>query len=115
MRLWGHGLRTRQVRGPLAPGEKPVLVTVDGRRYQCQMCDAIIIVEPRSVLRYRLLQEALDEVRNGATKPAQRRMRFSEYAALLFERKVLKGESGIGADTGELGADVAAPPLPCVR
>ena len=41
---------------------------------------------------YRLLQEALDEVRNGATKPAQRRMRFSEYAALLFERKVLKGD-----------------------
>lgn len=53
MQLWGHGLRTRQVRGPLAPGEKPVLVTVDGRRYQCQICDAIIIVEPRSVLRYR--------------------------------------------------------------
>ncbi len=53
MQLWGHGLRTRQVRGPLAPGEKPVLVTVDGRRYQCQICDAVVIVEPRSVLRYR--------------------------------------------------------------
>jgi integrase len=41
---------------------------------------------------YRLLQETLDEVQNGTTKPAQRRMRFSEYAASLFERKVLKGE-----------------------
>jgi len=51
--MWGHGLRTRQVRGPLAPGEEPVLVTVEGRRYQCQSCAAIILVEPRAVLRYR--------------------------------------------------------------
>lgn len=41
---------------------------------------------------YKLLQQVLDEVRNGTTRPAQRRMRFSEYAASLFERKVLKGE-----------------------
>jgi hypothetical protein len=41
---------------------------------------------------YKLLQEALDEVRSGTGKSVQRRMRFSEYAALLFERKVLKGE-----------------------
>lgn len=53
MQLWGHGLRARQVRGPLAIGEDPCLVTVDGRRYQCRICEAVIIVEPRSVLRYR--------------------------------------------------------------
>ena len=53
MRLWGHGLRARQVRGPLAFGEDPALVSVEGRRYQCQLCEAVIIVEPRSVLRYR--------------------------------------------------------------
>lgn len=41
---------------------------------------------------YRLLQEALDEVQSGTTKPAERRMRFNEYAASLFERKVLKGD-----------------------
>jgi hypothetical protein len=41
------------VRGPLAFGEKPVLVTIDGRRYQCQRCGAVVIVEPRSVVRYR--------------------------------------------------------------
>jgi site-specific recombinase XerD len=41
---------------------------------------------------YKLLQQVLDEVRNGTARPAQRRMRFSEYAASLFERKVLKGE-----------------------
>ena len=53
MQLWGHGLRARQVRGPLAFGEDPDLVTVEGRRYQCQICEALIIVEPCSVLRYR--------------------------------------------------------------
>ena len=41
---------------------------------------------------YKQLQEALDEVRNGVVRPASRRMRFSEFAASLFERKVLKGE-----------------------
>ena len=41
---------------------------------------------------YKHLQEALDEVRNGVERPAYRRMRFSEFAASLFERKVLKGE-----------------------
>ena len=41
---------------------------------------------------YKHLQEALDEVRNGVERPASRRMRFSEFAASLFERKVLKGE-----------------------
>jgi hypothetical protein len=51
--LWGHGLRGRQVRGPLAFGADPGLVTIDGRRYQCQACDAVVIVEPRTVLRYR--------------------------------------------------------------
>lgn len=53
MQLWGHGLRARQVRGPLGFGEEPCLVTVEGRRYQCQICEAVIVVEPRSVLRYR--------------------------------------------------------------
>ena len=33
-----------------------------------------------------------DEVRNGVVRPAFRRMRFSEFAASLFETKVLKGE-----------------------
>jgi hypothetical protein len=53
VQLWGHGLRARQVRGPLAFSEAPRLLTLEGRRYQCQLCEAVIIVEPRSVLRYR--------------------------------------------------------------
>ena len=41
---------------------------------------------------YRLLQAALDEVRSGKASAERQRVRFSEYAASLFERKVLKGE-----------------------
>ncbi len=41
---------------------------------------------------YKQLQEMLDEVRSGAGRREIPRMRFSEYAASLFERKVLKGE-----------------------
>jgi hypothetical protein len=41
---------------------------------------------------YKWLQDALDEIRRGTATAVRRRMRFSEYAALLFERKVLKGE-----------------------
>ena len=40
---------------------------------------------------YRFLQAELDGVRSGVTK-ARQTVRFSEYAASLFERKVLKGE-----------------------
>jgi len=41
---------------------------------------------------YRLLQQVLDEVRSGAARGTRQSKRFSEYAASLFERKVLKGE-----------------------
>jgi hypothetical protein len=41
---------------------------------------------------YKHLQEALDEVRGGSAKAVVRRTRFSEYAASLFELKVLTGE-----------------------
>ncbi len=39
---------------------------------------------------YRLLREMLDKIRAGETKQATMRIRFSEYAASLFERLVSK-------------------------
>lgn len=53
LRLWGHGLRQRQVRGPLSPQGAPQLVTVRVRRYQCQECGATVQVGPRGLLRRR--------------------------------------------------------------
>jgi len=47
--LHGHGLRSRQQRGPRAPDDEPVTVVVDVRRYECQHCGAVITVVPRDV------------------------------------------------------------------
>lgn len=50
IQVHGHGLRERQVRGPLGPGEKAVAVVVSGRRYLCVVCGAVFLVVPREVL-----------------------------------------------------------------
>lgn len=47
--LHGHGLRDRQLRGPLAPGDPPTWVVIACRRYECTACGAILIVVPRGV------------------------------------------------------------------
>lgn len=52
--LHGHGLRTRQVRGPAEPGTAPVVGEVVGRRYLCRGCGAVLLVLPRGLLRGRL-------------------------------------------------------------
>jgi hypothetical protein len=41
---------------------------------------------------YRTLQDELDRIKNGQGQKAASRIRFSEFAASLFERKVAKGE-----------------------
>jgi hypothetical protein len=41
---------------------------------------------------YRELQEELDRIRSGRGAAKVERIRFDKYAALLFERKVAKGE-----------------------
>lgn len=52
--LWGHGLRVRQQRGPLESHGDPVETALRVRRYQCQACDAVIVVVPRGVIARRL-------------------------------------------------------------
>lgn len=76
--LIGHGMRTRQVRGPLEPGGEPTILEVDVRRYQCSACKAVITVLPRglvprrhfssaaigqALLRYGQMQQSQREVR----------------------------------------------------
>lgn len=49
----GHGVRDRQVRGPLAPGEPPATITIQVRRYRCRGCEAIHTVAPRGLATFR--------------------------------------------------------------
>lgn len=74
----GHGLRERQVCGPLDAGGAPQQVTVRARRYRCSACGAIAVVVPRGVLpRRRYAASAIGWVLarvglDGATTPAVR-------------------------------------------
>jgi hypothetical protein len=52
--LWGHGVRSRQVRGPLTAEGPPVVVAVAVRRYRCRACGTIVLVVPRGVVARRL-------------------------------------------------------------
>ena len=52
--LVGHGLRERQVRGPLAAREPSGTATLWLRRYRCRGCGAVVAVGPRGLVRRRL-------------------------------------------------------------
>lgn len=52
--LWGHGLKERQQRGPMAPGSQPLTVVMRVRRYLCRSCAAVVIVVPQGVIARRL-------------------------------------------------------------
>jgi hypothetical protein len=45
----GHGVRDRQLRGPLEPDAAPAVATLWVRRYRCLECKAVITVVPRGV------------------------------------------------------------------
>jgi len=51
LQLHGHGLRERQLRGPLEPGGGAALIVLLVRRYLCLVCGGIATVVPRGVLR----------------------------------------------------------------
>jgi hypothetical protein len=50
----GHGLRERQLWGPLEPGGAPRLITISVRRYRCTRCRATMTVAPCETLTARL-------------------------------------------------------------
>ena len=47
--LHGHGLRQRQLRGPVERWGRPRILVIAVRRYRCQRCAAVITVAPRGV------------------------------------------------------------------
>ena len=46
--LYGHGLVSRQQRGPATPGEPPTCAEIFVRRYLCRRCATVIRVVPAS-------------------------------------------------------------------
>ncbi len=50
LRIHGHGLRERQIRGPIEPGGSPDLFLVLCRRFRCLSCKIIMMAVPRGVL-----------------------------------------------------------------
>lgn len=52
--LVGHGVRERQLRGPLRPQGPPRLVVVFVRRFLCRQCDRTLTVGPEPRQRQRL-------------------------------------------------------------
>ena len=56
--LHGHGLRERQLRGPLAGDGEPTIALIGCRRYRCTGCGAIILVVPRGVAARRHYSQA---------------------------------------------------------
>lgn len=56
--LHGHGVRDRQLRGPLAADGEPTAVLVWCRRYRCTECEAIVLVVPRGVAARRQYSQA---------------------------------------------------------
>jgi hypothetical protein len=48
--VYGHGLRDRVQWGPRAAAQRGTCVVVATRRYQCQLCDAVLVVVPRGML-----------------------------------------------------------------
>lgn len=56
--LHGHGVRDRQLRGPLAADGEPTIVLVGCRRYRCTRCRAILLVMPRGVAPRRQYSQA---------------------------------------------------------
>lgn len=56
--LHGHGLRSRQLLGPMAPGAEPMAAEIEVRRYRCRNCKAVMTVGPAGTMTSRLYSAA---------------------------------------------------------
>ncbi|NJM54608.1 MAG: hypothetical protein HC841_00555 [Verrucomicrobiae bacterium] len=48
--LVGHGVRLRQLRGPLSPGDPSTERVLFARRFRCRNCSSVVLVAPRVVV-----------------------------------------------------------------
>lgn len=51
--MLGHGIRERQLRGPIEPGGLSCIVVLQARRYRCRWCRRTVTVLPRGVVALR--------------------------------------------------------------
>lgn len=58
LQVIGHGIRERQVLGPIRAGQGPIALTLLVRRFLCLACGAVMTVVPREVLSSRLYSAA---------------------------------------------------------
>jgi hypothetical protein len=58
LRLHGHGLRVRQLQGPLTVEGAAEANDVQLRRYRCVECEAVVMVGPRGLVSRRLYSAA---------------------------------------------------------
>jgi hypothetical protein len=82
LRLHGHGLRSRQMLGPLEPLSDPVMLEVACRRYLCVVCKAVVLVVPGAMLAGRrysasAIAQALSLFGLAGQSPAKIRSRTS--------------------------------------
>jgi hypothetical protein len=82
LRLYGHGLRERQMLGPVEPLRDPVALDVMCRRYLCVACGAVVLVVPSGMLSGRrysgpAIAQALALFGLGRLSPAEVRLRTS--------------------------------------
>jgi hypothetical protein len=74
----GHGLRARQVLGPVVFGGRAEPVVIALRRYRCRGCGAVLVVGPRGLVAGRCysapaIAGALAAVASGQTSATVRR------------------------------------------
>lgn len=121
----GHGLRDRQVRGPLAPDDPPRTRVLRVRRYLCRRCGAVLVVLPRGVVARRhfaataiawafalvgLLgrtQASAWAAVSGWGEPRSRWITFARWAAAAVEGRLFGVVRGAGSSRTGPAARVA--------
>jgi hypothetical protein len=91
--LHGHGLRERQLWGPLEPDGEPRLLVVKVRRYLCTACGTAVTVGPSETLPGRLYTASA--IALALALYGLRRMATSAVRALVSPTRVVGATSAV--------------------
>ena len=113
--LVGHGMRTRQLRGPPAAGQAPVTLVLDIRRYQCRTCAALVMVVPRGVVPRRHFSGAAIALALALYGIAQKSARHTRRLVSPWATVGAAAYTGWAALTRWIGAVRRGSMFACVR